>query len=101
MTGPLPLLMAAVMGVTALYCAGRLAVAPVRGRATDRVADLLHVVMGTVMAAALLGRLDRRLDLLWLLGFLVAALWFVRAAVVDRQAPARHALQHGAGCLAM
>ena len=79
MTGSLPMpvtvVMAAVMGGTALYCAGRLALAPLRARATDRSADLLHVVMGTVMAASLLGVLNRRWDLVWVLGFLAAGLW--------------------------
>jgi Domain of unknown function (DUF5134) len=103
MTGPLPIVLAAVLGGSALYCAGRLVLAPLRQRVTDRPADLLHLVMGTVMAAALLGVLNRRWDLLWVLGFLAAALWFLRAAVVAGRSGLRSArgLQHGAGCLAM
>jgi hypothetical protein len=103
MTAPLPIVVAAVMGGTALYCAGRLVAAPLRRRVTDRRADLLHVVMGTVMAATLLGVLNRRWDLLWVLGFLGGALWFLRAAVVAERSGlgARGGLQHGAGCLAM
>jgi hypothetical protein len=103
MTGPLPLVLAAVTGGTALYCAGRLVAAPLRRRVTDRPADLLHLVMGTVMAATLLGVLNRRWDVLWVLGFLAGALWFLRAAVVaGRSGPGTgHAVQRGAGCLAM
>ena len=99
MTGPVVVLMAAVMTLTALYCAGRLVVAPLRGRANQPGIDLLHVVMGLVMAAMLLGRLDHRWDLLWLVGFGGAGLWFARASVVHwpsaSEWSARHHLQHG------
>jgi hypothetical protein len=98
MTGPLAIGLAAVMGLTALHCAGRLAAAPMLGRTSDRRADLLHVVMGSVMAASLLGVLGRRWDVVWLVGFLAAAFWFVREGVVRSS---RHSLQHGVGCLAM
>ncbi len=106
MTGPLPLVLVLVSGGTALYCAGRLVVAPLRRRVTDRPADLLHLVMGIVMAATLLGVLNRRWDLLWVLGFLAAALWYLRAAVVAGRSgrsgrSSGRGLQHGAGCLAM
>lgn len=97
MTGPVAVLVAAVMALTALSCAGRLAVAPLSDRVSEPVVDLVHVAMGTVMAAMLLGLLNRRWDVVWVVGFASAGLWFVRAAVVG----ARHHLQHGAACLAM
>jgi hypothetical protein len=111
MTGPMSAALAAVMALTALYCAGRLVLAPLRGRVSQPGVDLLHVVMGAVMAAALLGVLSRRWDVAWVLGFVAAAFWFLREALVRagrvgwRTAWAedgvRHSLQHGLGALGM
>ena len=98
MTGPLAAILAAVTATTALYCAGRLVVAPLRGRASERGVDLLHVVMGSVMAATLLGLLSRRWDVVWVLGFAGAAFWYLREGLVRRS---RHSLQHGLGSVAM
>ena len=48
---------AALMIATAAYCAGRLAVARLRGRDTELDADGLHVLMGVAMAGMLEPRL--------------------------------------------
>ena len=98
MSGPLAAALAAVMGLSALYCAGRLVAAPLLGRSSERGVDLLHVVMGSVMAATLLGVLGRRWDVLWVVGFAVAAFWYLREGLVRRS---RHSLQHGLGSIAM
>ena len=98
MTGPVAAILAAVMATTALYCAGRLVVAPLRGRASERGVDFLHVVMGSVMAATLLGLLGRRWDVVWVLGFAGAGFWYLREGLVHRS---RHSLQHGVGSVAM
>jgi hypothetical protein len=98
MTGPLAVALAAVMATTALYCAGRLVVAPLRGRASQPGVDLLHLLMGSVMAATLLGLLSRRWDVVWVLAFASAAFWYLRDGLVKRS---RHSLQHGVGSVAM
>jgi hypothetical protein len=111
MTGPVVLLLVAVMAVVALLCAGRLAVAATRMPVNDRAADVVHVAMGTAMVAMLLGFLSRGWDVVWVAGFGLAGLWFVRSGLVGLArtgwrdaftgAGSRHRLQHGAGCLAM
>jgi hypothetical protein len=109
MSGPawMPGALAGVMALTALTCAARLVLLPRRERGGEVAVDLLHVVMGAVMAAMLLGRLDPRLDLLWLLGFAFAGLWFVRqwiAALLREGWASRaagHGLAHGLVCAAM
>jgi Domain of unknown function (DUF5134) len=98
MTGPLAVALAAVMATTALYCAGRLVVAPLRRRASQPGVDLLHLLMGAVMAATLLGLLSRRWDVVWVLTFAATAFWYVREGLVNGN---RHSLQHGVGSVAM
>ena len=60
MAGPywLAAAFAAVMIVTAAYCAGRLAASRRWRRATELDADALHLVMGIAMAGMLLPALD-------------------------------------------
>jgi hypothetical protein len=111
MTGPVVLLMVAAMALVVLFCAGRLVLAPRRPQPSDRGTDLLHGTMGTAMGAMLLGLLGRSWDVLWVAGFGLAGLWFLRSGVVSlgrlgwrsvlTQSRSRHSLQHGAGCLAM
>lgn len=67
---------AAIMIVTACYCAGRLAVARSWQRATEVDADVLHTVMGVAMAGMLLPRLSPLPAGLWEALFGVAAGWF-------------------------
>jgi hypothetical protein len=98
MAGPMVIALAGAMALTAAFCAGRLALAPWRRGRSEPAIDGLHLVMAVAMVAMLLGLLRPRADTVLVLGFVGGALWFVRAAVIRGS---WHALQHGAGCLAM
>jgi Domain of unknown function (DUF5134) len=83
MAGPywLAAAFAAVMIVTAAYCAGRLAVSRRWRRPTELDADALHLVMGVAMAGMLLPQLSPLPDGVWVAVFGVAAAWFAGRAV--------------------
>ena len=72
---------AAVMIVTALYCAGRLAASRLWRRETEVDADAVHTVMGVAMAGMLLPRLSPQPGGAWEAVFGVAAAWFALQAV--------------------
>jgi len=72
---------AAIMIVTACYCAGRLAVARSWRRATEVDADMLHAVMGVAMAGMLVPRLSPLPAGVWDALFGAAAAWFAWQAV--------------------
>jgi hypothetical protein len=78
MAGPswLAAAFAAVMLVTAGYCAGRLAASRLWRRATEVDADALHMVMGVAMAGMLLPRLSPLPDGVWEAVFGAGAVWF-------------------------
>ena len=78
MAGPswLAATFAAVMIVTAIYCASRLAASRRWRRATEVDADAVHAVMGAAMAGMLLPRLNPLPDSVWEAVFGVAAAWF-------------------------
>jgi hypothetical protein len=84
MAGPswLPIGFAAVMLITALYCAGRLGAACVWRRPTEVDADALHVLMGVAMAGMLLPRLSPLPNLAWQAMFAAAAAWFAARAAL-------------------
>jgi hypothetical protein len=84
MAGPswLPIGFAAVMLITALYCAGRLVAACVWQRPTEVDADTQHVVMGVAMAGMLLPRLSPLPDTTWQVVFAGAVAWFGARAVL-------------------
>jgi Domain of unknown function (DUF5134) len=69
-------LLAVVMIVTAVYCVTRLAVAWLRRRPTAPDADVIHVVMGVVMAGMLVPRLSWLPDDAWEAVFGIALGWF-------------------------
>lgn len=83
MAGPswLAAAFAAIMIVTACYCAARLAVARSWRRATEVDADALHMVMGVAMAGMLLPGLSPLPGAVWQAVFGVAAAWFGWQAV--------------------
>ena len=95
---------AAIMIVTAGYCAGRLAVARSRRRATEVDADILHAVMGVAMAGMLVPRLSPLPDGVWEALFGVAAAWFAWQAIRRGGAGgwrSAHPLPHLVECAAM
>jgi hypothetical protein len=99
--------LAGIMLLTAVYCAGRLAVSRLRARATELDADALHVLMGTAMAGMLVPRLRLMPGIGWLAVFGIAAAWFGWHALRGRgRAPARtlrcrYPVPHLAKCAAM
>ena|SRR6516164_7226155 len=95
---------AAIMIVTAGYCAGRLAVARSRRRATEVDADMLHTVMGVAMAGMLVPRVSPLPDGVWEALFGVAAAWFAWQAIRRGGAGgwrSAHPLPHLVECAAM
>jgi hypothetical protein len=73
---------AAVMIVTALYCAGRLAASRLWRRETEVDADAVHLIMGVAMAGMLLPRLSPLPGGAWQVIFAVAAAWFAAQAIL-------------------
>ena len=89
--------LAAIMIVTAVYCAGRLVIAAARHRATEHDVDLVHVVMGVAMAGMLVPRINPGWSSGWAVLFGAATAWFgwrafrgYRSASADRFRPAHH-----------
>ena len=76
--------LAAVMILTALYCAGRLAAARLWHRATEVDADAVHIVMGTAMAGMLLPQLSPLPGGAWKAVFGAGAAWFAFQAIRGR-----------------
>jgi hypothetical protein len=68
--------LAAVMILTAVYSASRLAVSRLRERATEFDADALHAVMGAAMAGMLVPQLNVLPGSVWLVIFGMGAAWF-------------------------
>ena len=82
LTGPAWLagIFAAIMIVTAGYCAARLVIARARQQPTERDVDLVHTVMGVAMAGMLVTWLNPLPDGVWAGMFVLATGWFaVRA----------------------
>ena len=77
--------LAAVMILTALYCAGRLAASRLWHRATEVDADVVHIVMGTAMAGMLLPQLSPLPGSAWEAVFGAGAAWFAFQAVRGRR----------------
>jgi hypothetical protein len=89
--------LAAIMIVTAVYCAGRLVIAATRHRPTEHDVDLVHVVMGVAMAGLLMPRITPEWSSGWAVLFGAATAWFgwrvlrgYRAASPDRFVHAHH-----------
>jgi hypothetical protein len=104
-------LLAAVMIATAVYCASRILYAKVRGRATHRDVDGLHVLMGIAMAGMLSTHLSGltpvrgAVHAVWVTVFALSTAWFAYRAVRHRgQEASAHesgALIHVVGSAAM
>lgn len=77
--------LAAVMIITALYCAGRLAASRRWHRATEVDADAAHVVMGIAMAGMLLPGLSPFPGSVWAGVFAAGAAWFGCQAIRRRR----------------
>jgi hypothetical protein len=98
---------AAVMILTAVYSAGRLAVFRLRGQATEFDADALHAVMGAAMAGMLVPRFNVLPGSAWVAVFGIGAAWFgwhaLRAAGLDLSggSPCRFPVPHLIECVAM
>jgi hypothetical protein len=88
--------LAAVMIATAIYCAGRLAVARLWQRSTEVEADSVHVVMGVAMAGMLLPGLSPLPAPAWEGVFAAAAVWFACQAIRSRLR--QHATDSGWRC---
>jgi uncharacterized protein DUF5134 len=109
MAGPswLAVTLAAVMIVTALYCASRLAASRLRRRATELDADAVHAVMGAAMTGMLLPRLSPVPGSVWQAVFAVAAAWFAWQAIRGRRGHPPggwrccHPVPHLVECVAM
>jgi Domain of unknown function (DUF5134) len=112
MAGPswLAAAFAAVMLVTALYCAGRLAASRLWRRETEVDADATHMVMGVAMAGMLLPRLSPLPDGAWEAVFGAGAAWFAWRAIRRLSAPREagaspwrcaHPVPHLVECAAM
>ncbi len=99
--------LAAVMIVIALCCAGRLAISRLRRRDTELDADGVHVAMGVAMAGMLAPRLSPLPASAWEPVFGIAAAWFACQAIRTRRGAARagwrcpHPLPHLVECVAM
>jgi len=95
MTGPawLPAGFAAVMIVTAAYCAGRVAAHRLLAKRTDVQADLLHVLMGVAMAGMFEPGLALVPGAIWRGVFAACAAWFGWQALRPRHP--RHARSAG------
>jgi hypothetical protein len=99
--------LAAVMIVTAAYCAARLAISRRWQRETAFDADGLHVAMGTAMAGMLVPRLSPLPATMWEALFAGAAGWFAWQAIRVRggHPPGRsrspHPVPHLVECAAM
>jgi uncharacterized protein DUF5134 len=112
MAGPswLAAAFAAVMLVTAVYCAGRLAASRLWRRETEVDADAVHMVMGVAMAGMLLPRLSPLPGSVWEVVFGAGAAWFAwqvaRRLSAQREAGASrwrsaHPVPHLVECAAM
>ena len=105
MTGPawLPAGFAALMIVTAAYCAGRLAAHRLLAKRTEIDADLLHVLMGVAMAGMFEPRLELVPSAIWRVVFAACAAWFGWRALRPRHrryprsaGPVAHAVESAA-----
>jgi hypothetical protein len=98
---------AAIMVLTAVYSASRLALSRLRGRATELDADALHTVMGIAMAGMLVPWLRLAPNSVWAAVFGIGAAWFgwralpVRGAVPSRLLQSRYPVPHLVECAAM
>jgi hypothetical protein len=98
---------AAIMILTAVYCASRLAFSRLRGRVTELDADALHAVMGTAMAGMLVPGLRLVPGIVWAAVFGVGAAWFgwhamrARNPVWPGLSRCRHPVPHLVECAAM
>lgn len=107
MTGPgwINGVLATLMILIALVCAGRLVVWRLRGTRIEPDADGLHVVMGVAMAGMFQPRLSPVPGTVWLAVFAVAAAWFGWQAIRGRGAQGSlrcsHPVPHAVECAAM
>jgi Domain of unknown function (DUF5134) len=109
MAGPswLAGILAAVMIMTAVYSASRLAVSRLRGQATEVDADALHAVMGAAMAGMLVPRLNVIPGSVWAAAFGIGAAWFgwqavrARAPRTSGSSLGRFPVPHLIECVAM
>jgi hypothetical protein len=96
-TGPTWLVdaIAALMTVTALYCASRIVLARWHGRASEPDVDLVHVAMGGGMAYLLLRTPGSQLSRLGVISFAVAAAYFLLRSLREYSRES-HQLRSGA-----
>ena len=98
---------AAIMILTAVYCASRLAFSRLRGRVTELDADALHTVMGAAMAGMLVPGLRLVPGNVWTAVFGIGAAWFgwhavrARGRVSPGLVRCRHPVPHLVECAAM
>lgn len=87
---------AAIMLATAVYCAGRLVFARLRGRRVEYDTDLVHLLMGVAMAGMIVPDLNPLDGTVWKVVFAGATLWFAgRVALAWRgDERARLTLRH-------
>jgi Domain of unknown function (DUF5134) len=99
--------LAAIMAITAAYCASRILVARYRGRVTEPDVDAVHVAMGGGMAYLLLRTPGSQLSRLGIIGFAVAAAYFLTRSLRQHGRPSYplsgsvHHVQHALGSGAM
>jgi len=92
---------AVLMIMIAVCCAARLAVSRLRGRNTERDADVLHVLMGVAMAGMLEPRLTPVPVTAWRAVFAAAAAWFAWQAIRPGHRAGGHPAVHAVECAAM
>jgi hypothetical protein len=108
MAGPLWAagILAAVMILTAVYSASRLAVSRLRRLASEADTDGLHALMGTAMAGMLVPQLNLLPGRIWAVMFGAGAAWFGACALRSRTAGVvdwrcRYPVPHLVECIAM
>jgi hypothetical protein len=75
--------LAAVVLATAAYCAGRLAIAPLRSRCVAYDADVLHILMGVAMGGMFVAELSVFNTAVWGAVFAFAAAWYAVRIVLE------------------
>lgn len=79
-------ILAAVVLATAAYCAGRLAIAPLRSRCVAYDADVLHILMGVAMGGMFVAELSVFNTAVWGAVFAFAAAWYAVRIVLESRA---------------
>ncbi len=103
---------ASLMGLVAVYCVARLAVARPRGHVIEYDVDVSHLLMSLAMIGMLVPRWNKISNTVWVVVFFAFLVWFAAKALVTYRArrgstvpvvtdQIRHNVFHGLMALAM